>query len=114
MASSHRSGRACWADRSVRNLVNPEARASTARAQPDCGSANYGGKLRSTRTTGSSAIKTLNRSIIVKHRLRPNEGHVLHDGHAGGTKINLPIDVTDLRSGARSFFIDQTGFRGPG
>lgn len=52
----------------------------------------------------------LNRSIIVKHRLRPNERDVFHDGRAGGTKVILPIDLSDLRSGARSFFIGQIGY----
>ena len=52
----------------------------------------------------------LNRSIIVKHRLRPNEKEVFRGGRSSGTKVILPIDPNDLRSGARSFFIGQVGY----
>jgi hypothetical protein len=52
----------------------------------------------------------LNRSIVVKHRLRANERDDMPDGVANGTKIILPIDPTDLRLGARSFFIGQRGY----
>jgi hypothetical protein len=52
----------------------------------------------------------LNKSLIVKHRLRENERHIFADGRAGATKVILPIDVTDLRSGARSFFVGERGY----
>ena len=52
----------------------------------------------------------LNRSIILKHRLRPHERDMLQDGRTSATKVILPIDVTDLRAGARSFFVGERGY----
>ena len=52
----------------------------------------------------------LNRCFVVKHRLRPNERDLFTDGRANATKIILPIDISDLRSGARSFFVGQRGY----
>jgi hypothetical protein len=52
----------------------------------------------------------LNRSFVVKHRLRPNERDAFYDARSVATKIILPIDISDLRSGARSFFIGQKGY----
>jgi hypothetical protein len=53
---------------------------------------------------------SLNKSIIVKHRLRQNE----HDEFAGyrhaATKILIPIETGDLRMGARYLFIGQKNF----
>ncbi len=53
---------------------------------------------------------SLNKAIIVKHRLRQHE----HDDFAGyrhaATKILLPIETGDLRMGARSLFIGQKNF----
>jgi hypothetical protein len=53
----------------------------------------------------------LNRSIIVKHRLRDGERDLMQDGRHTVTKVILPIDITDLRLGARSFFVGQSGYR---
>jgi hypothetical protein len=52
----------------------------------------------------------LNRCIIVKHRLRPNERDLLANGRASGTKVLLPIDPRDLRLGAQYFFMGQRDF----
>ena len=52
----------------------------------------------------------LNHSIIVKHRLRPNEYYDFDTERVSATKVILPIDLTDLRSGARSFFVGQRGY----
>jgi hypothetical protein len=53
---------------------------------------------------------SLNKAIIVKHRLRQHE----HEDFAGyrhaATKILLPIETGDLRMGARSLFIGQKNF----
>ena len=53
----------------------------------------------------------LNRAIIVKHRLRANERESFDVERTSATKIILPIDPMDMRSGARSFFIRQKGFQ---
>ena len=52
----------------------------------------------------------LNRSIIVKHRLRANEFDQFSDLRATATKILLPIDCRDLKMGAQFLFVDQKGF----
>lgn len=49
----------------------------------------------------------LNRAIIVKHRLRGDEVADFADGRTSATKIIIPIDFTNLGSGAWSFFIGQ-------
>jgi hypothetical protein len=52
----------------------------------------------------------LNRSIIVKHRLRSNETDEFQLPRFTATKILLPIDINDLKMGARYLFIGQKGF----
>lgn len=52
----------------------------------------------------------LNRAIIVKHRLRSNETEEFTLPRATATKILLPIDINDLKMGARYLFIGQKGF----
>ena len=52
----------------------------------------------------------LNRSIIVKHRLRSNETEDFVLPRSTATKILLPIDINDLKMGARYLFVGQRGF----
>lgn len=52
----------------------------------------------------------LNRAIIVKHRLRSNETEDFVLPRSTATKILLPIDIKDLKMGARFLFIGQRGF----
>jgi hypothetical protein len=52
----------------------------------------------------------INSSILLKHRVRSDETHLFADTRPVATKIIVPFDVKDLRSGGRSFFIDQRGF----
>jgi hypothetical protein len=54
--------------------------------------------------------KVLNHSIIVKHKLRPEEYALFKVQPPSTTKVLLPIDGTDLRYGAHSFFIDQKDY----
>lgn len=54
--------------------------------------------------------RLLDRSIIVKHRLRPHE-YVHFDAiRSTATKLLIPIDTADLKAGARSVFVGQTDF----
>jgi len=53
----------------------------------------------------------LNTCILLKHRVRADDSYVLGDGRAVATKIIIPFDSTDLKSGGRSFFVNQRGFR---
>jgi hypothetical protein len=49
----------------------------------------------------------LNRSIIIKHHLRPSELADFDQPRVSATKVVLPIDQGSLRSGAKSFFVGQ-------
>jgi hypothetical protein len=53
----------------------------------------------------------LNRAILVKHRLRTDESYLLPRSQPVATKIIFPFDVTFLKSGGRSIFVGQTGFK---
>lgn len=54
--------------------------------------------------------RILNKAIILKHKLRGNELD-LFESHVGtATKVLLPIDAGDLRSGAHYFFVGQKDF----
>lgn len=54
----------------------------------------------------------LNRGIIVKHRLRPHEYEDFETDRSVATKVIIPIDLNDLRAGARAFFVGQIGYEG--
>lgn len=54
---------------------------------------------------------TINRSILLKHRVRADNSYVLGDDRAVATKIIIPFDPADLKAGGRSFFVGQKGFR---
>lgn len=51
-----------------------------------------------------------NHAIILKHKLRANEIDELPDRRAIATKIIIPYERTNLRSGGRSMFVDQRDF----
>lgn len=52
----------------------------------------------------------LNRSIIIKHKLRADEFELFDHNKSTGTKILVPIDVKDLRLGGQYLFINQKNF----
>ena len=52
----------------------------------------------------------LNRGLILKHRLRANERDLFSGRRTLATKIILPIDRDDLRSGGRYTFVGQQGY----
>jgi hypothetical protein len=54
--------------------------------------------------------RTLNRAIILKHRLRSNEMSIFHDGRQTATKLIIPFTGDELRLGGRSMFIGQPGW----
>jgi hypothetical protein len=53
---------------------------------------------------------TLNRSLILKHRLRGNERDEFAEFRNVATKLVVPIDVTDLKMGALYVFVGQKNF----
>ena len=99
-------------DRAIRSLQHLEANASTARTLNLLAVwRKYGEQDQDYRGYPFFQNPTMNRSIIVKHRLRPNEREAFTDGRSGATKVILPIDVNNLKVGARSFFVGQVGYR---
>jgi hypothetical protein len=95
-------------DRSVRRLTSLQQSASTARVL----------NLNLTAAGGDPELQrapffkhpVLNRAIIVKHRLRPNEYEVFDTPRPNATKVMLPIDQRDLKLGAQFFFVGQRDF----
>lgn len=52
----------------------------------------------------------LNRSILIKHTLRPHEQELFARPRRTATKIILPFEAQDLRLGGESLFVNQIGF----
>jgi len=94
-----------------RSLANLPANASTARTLNLIAVWEKCGDLPEYKTQPFFRTSVLNRSIVVKHRLRANERDAFGDARSSATKIILPIDITNLRAGARSFFIGQKNYR---
>lgn len=57
------------------------------------------------------ASSTLNRAIVIKHRLRTNEVQYLDGEARNATKVIIPLVAEDLKLGGQSFFVKQRGFR---
>ncbi len=52
----------------------------------------------------------LNKAIVIKHTLRPNELELFRQVRRTATKIILPFDTGELRLGGESLFVGQNGF----
>jgi hypothetical protein len=52
----------------------------------------------------------INKGFLLKHRTRSDETYLFASPRAVATKIIIPFDVTDLRAGGRSLFVDQRGY----
>jgi hypothetical protein len=52
----------------------------------------------------------LNSSIILKHRLRADEMDMMQGNRCIGTKLIIPFEKTDLRSGGKSLIVGQKGY----
>ena len=72
--------------------------------------------LRKTETCPESLVPTffnhplMNRCIVVKHRIRPNERELFSGPKQNSTKVLIPIDPRDLKLGAHYFFMGQRNF----
>ncbi len=94
-------------ERSVRSLVSLQDSASTARVM---NLVHIWRKYQANPEYHESPLfqhPLLNKSIIVKHRLREHELDLFSDGRTTGTKILLPLDARDLRFGGKYVFINQ-------
>jgi hypothetical protein len=54
--------------------------------------------------------QALNRSILLRHRIRSDEGYMFSTPRSVATKIIVPFDEQELRLGGRSFFVGQSGY----
>lgn len=54
--------------------------------------------------------RVLNESLILKHKVRPDEQYVFKGKKHVATKIIVPFEKSDLRLGGRSFFVGQSGW----
>ncbi|MBU4197619.1 MAG: hypothetical protein KJ911_12830 [Alphaproteobacteria bacterium] len=105
-------------DRAVRNLEHLRGSASTARVLnllrvwEENGDSRSDGAVRNPDWAARPVFRThaLNRSLIIKHRLRRNETDLFTGRRQVATKVVIPIDDEDLKTGGRYVFVNQIGF----
>lgn len=97
-------------DRTIRSLDNLKASASTARVLNLLHVGQSHGRTPGWRAAPMFEHPTLNRALLIKHRLRRNEVDEFRVRRHVATKLIFPIDGADLRAGGRYLFVDQVGF----
>jgi len=105
-------------DRAVRNLELLRRSASTARVLnllrvwEDNGDFGADGLARNPEWGERPIFRSpaLNRALIIKHRLRRNEFDLFTGRRHVATKVVVPIDADDLKTGGRYVFVNQIGF----
>ena len=105
-------------DRAVRNLEHLRGSASTARVLnllrvwEENGDSRADGAIRNPEWAERPIFRNpaLNRALIIKHRLRRNEFDLFTGRRQVATKIVIPIDGDDLKTGGRYVFVNQVGF----
>ena len=105
-------------DRAVRNLEHLRGSASTARVLnllrvwEENGDSRADGAVRNPDWAARPVFRTpaLNRSLIIKHRLRRNEFDLFTGRRQVATKVVIPIEDDDLKTGGRYVFVNQIGF----
>lgn len=97
-------------DRTARSLRSLERTASTSRVLNllAIASQNVGRPDWSERPLFRNRV--LNASMILKHRLRPDETYVFDDYRTSATKIIIPFERSDLALGGQSFLVGQRGW----
>lgn len=97
-------------DRTVRRLTALAKSASTARVLNLAALHNKLGDDPDLAQAPFFQNRLLDRSILVKHRLRQNEYALFDTPRPVATKLLVPIDGSDLKVGARSVFVGQRDF----
>ena len=110
MRARRRTKRTATTDRTARSLRSLERTASTSRVLNLLAiSVEHGGRPAwSERPLFRNRV--LNASMILKHRLRPDETYVFDEYRTSATKIIIPFERSDLALGGRSFFVGQRGW----
>ncbi|MBE7218693.1 MAG: hypothetical protein INR64_09505 [Caulobacteraceae bacterium] len=97
-------------ERSARSLLALQNSASTARVlnlHKVWRTHGQGGRV----APPMFAHPMLDRCLVIKHRLRPNEIDLFKGGaRTSATKIVIPIDSHDLKLGGHSIFVGQQGY----
>lgn len=97
-------------DRAVRNLEHLRRTASTARVLNLLKVAHEHGETADWAERPIFQCPGLNAALIIKHRLRRNELDLFPGRRQIVTKVVIPIDSADLKTGGRYLFVDQLGF----
>lgn len=97
-------------DRVLRRLTDLEKSASTARVLNLLHTHRQRGAAPELAAKPLFKNAMLDRCILLKHRLRPHEYNDFHSHRTTATKILVPIDFSDLKSGARTLFVGQKDF----
>jgi hypothetical protein len=97
-------------DRTVRNLVHLRSSASTARVLNLLNVYKEHGDEEEWAEKPFFRTPALNKAMIIKHRLRRDELDAFHVRRHVATKIVIPIDTKDLRTGGRFLFVGQRRF----
>jgi hypothetical protein len=97
-------------DRSVRSLSALEG-ASSSRVLNLIAIAEANADNEGHRTAPLFLSNVLNRSLVLKHRLRADEVDFFTTRRALVTKIIIPFERTDLKFGGHSLFVGQRGFK---
>jgi hypothetical protein len=97
-------------DRSVRSLEYLERSASTARVLNLLKISRENRDSPEWRERPLFQTPALNTCLLIKHRLRRNEIDAFRGRRQTATKVIVPIDNGELRSGGRYFFVDQINF----
>lgn len=98
------------ADRSSRSLRALERTASTSRVLNLLAIAAQNGDREDWEEQPLFLNRVLNASMILKHRLRPDETYLFDDYRTAATKIIVPFERSDLGLGGQSLFIGQRGW----
>ncbi len=98
------------ADLAIRSLADLEVSASTTRVLNLHAIHRRSGLDPRHREDPLFRSPPLNRAIFLKHRVRPNEADQFEDRRSLCTKLLLPLDPADLRSGGRYVFVGERSF----
>ncbi|MFA7261810.1 MAG: hypothetical protein WC068_02200 [Caulobacter sp.] len=110
MRARRRAKLAATADRTARSLRSLERTASTSRVLNLLAIASQSRGRPDWAERPLFRNRVLNASMILKHRLRPDETYVFDDYRTSATKIIIPFERSDLALGGQSFFIGQRGW----
>jgi hypothetical protein len=97
-------------DRAIRNLAHLRRSASTARVLNLLKIYNEHGRDPDWAARPVFRTPALNRALIIKHRLRRDEFDAFHIRRQVATKVVIPIDADELKTGGRFLFVDQRNF----